>query len=297
MKTIAIQVHVDTEIGTRLGIPNLIKLFKDLNIPATFYLSLGPDHTGRAIKRVFRRGFLQKVGRTSVISTYGLRTLLNGTLLPGPHIGKRHTELLRNLKTQGFEVGIHSYDHQRWQDGVNTMSVEQIENELCKATQEFERIFKISSTTAAAPGWQANAKTFAAYDHANFIYASDCRGTSPFFPKVNGQVFRTLQIPTTLPTLDELLGRSEFSLEKIADHYLSLLKPDLPNILTVHAELEGIKYLSWFQNFLQLIKNHLQLKRLDTIANELLLNREQIPVCEVIQKEVDGRSGQLAFQD
>ena len=87
---IAIKIDVDTERGTRIGIPNLLTLLKELQIPATFYLSLGPDNTGRAIKRIFRKGFLKKVSRTSVISTYGIRTLLNGVLLPGPHIGKKH---------------------------------------------------------------------------------------------------------------------------------------------------------------------------------------------------------------
>src|SRR5580698_5059266 len=96
-KTIAIKIDVDTDRGTRIGIPNLLKLFSDLNIPATFLFSLGPDNTGRAIKRIFRPGFLKKVSRSSVVSMYGIRTLLNGTLLPAPHIGKRNKKIIYDV--------------------------------------------------------------------------------------------------------------------------------------------------------------------------------------------------------
>src|SRR4029077_16834657 len=83
---LALKVDVDTYHGTRKGVPRLLEILKKHGAGATFFFSLGPDHTGRAIKRAFRRGFFSKVSRTSVLSHYGLRTLLYGTLLPGPDI-------------------------------------------------------------------------------------------------------------------------------------------------------------------------------------------------------------------
>lgn len=291
--TVAIKIDVDTERGTRVGVPNLLTILKSLQIPATFYLSLGPDNTGRAIQRIFRKGFFKKCSRTSVISTYGIRTLLNGVLFPGPHIGKKHEKLMRTIKEQGFEVGIHSYDHQKWQDGVGVMPKEKIFIEFQQALDEFKRIFGILAEAAASPGWQANEKTLEAYDAANLTYASDCRGTSPFFPKIGDKTYRVLQIPTTLPTLDELLGRPEFPLEKLTDYYLSLLKPDVSNILTIHAELEGMKYSVWLHLFLvELKKRNIQFKTMHEVAKS-----KEYPVCELIQKEVEGRSGKLAWQN
>lgn len=296
-KVLYLKVDVDTERGTRIGVPDLASLLYKLKIPATFLFSLGPDNTGRAIKRVFRRGFLQKVGRTSIVSTYGIRTLLNGVLLPGPHIGKKHADLLRDVKAQNFEVGIHAYDHQKWQDGVSKMDVAQIRNEFIRAQQEFQRIFGAASKTAGAPGWQANAKTLTAYDEADLLYASDCRGFSPFFPRIGKQIFKTLQIPTTLPTLDELIGREEFPLDKIAEHYLNLIKENQLNVMTIHAELEGMKYFSWFREFLQkAIAGNILFKRLDAFAQECLQHQSDIPICEMVQGEIDGRSGCLALQ-
>jgi undecaprenyl phosphate-alpha-L-ara4FN deformylase len=112
---IALKVDVDTYRGTREGAPRLADLLERLGVRATFLFSLGPDHTGRAIKRVFRSGFLRKVQRTSVLEHYGLRTLLYGVLLPGPHIGRRCRGPMRDIAQRGFEVGVHTWDHVRWQ--------------------------------------------------------------------------------------------------------------------------------------------------------------------------------------
>ena len=58
MAKIALKVDVDTLRGTREGTPNLGRAFDRLGIKATFLFSMGPDHTGWALKRVFRPGFL-----------------------------------------------------------------------------------------------------------------------------------------------------------------------------------------------------------------------------------------------
>ena len=115
---LAIKIDVDTDRGTRIGVPNLLRAFDEFDVKAAFLFSLGPDNTGRAIKRIFRPGFFRKVTRTSVVSTYGVRTLLNGVLLPGPHIGRRNENVMRAARDAGHEVGIHCYDHIRWQDGT-----------------------------------------------------------------------------------------------------------------------------------------------------------------------------------
>lgn len=295
--TLAIKIDVDTDRGTRIGVPNMLALFDELQIPATFLFSLGPDNTGRAIKRIFRPGFLKKVSRSNVVSTYGLRTLMNGVLLPGPHIGRRNETIMRKTAEKGHEVGIHCYDHIRWQDGLAKMSREEVFTEFGKARTEFQRVFGFATKTAGAAGWQANALSLAAYDDANLLYGSDGRGTHPFFPRVNGTIYKTLQIPSTLPTLDELLGRPEYPYERLTEFYLQQLKTDLPNIFTVHAEIEGMKHLIWFGEFLRAAKaQRVNIVTMETIANHYLTNRAQIPVNELIQGTVDGRSGTLAAQ-
>ena len=294
-KIIAIKIDVDTERGTRIGVPNLLQLFKQLDIPATFLFSLGPDNTGRAIKRIFRPGFLKKVSRSNVVGVYGLRTLLNGVLWPGPHIGRRCEDVMRQTEKSGHEVGIHCYDHIRWQDHLHDWSRSEVFKEFRKACDEFQRIFLHAPLTAGAAGWQASAYSLAAYDAANLYYASDARGVYPCFPKVGATQFKTLQIPTNLPTLDELLGRAEFPLASLGDYYLGLLRDDVVNVLTIHAEIEGMAYLSFFTEFLKKAQRQgVGFQTLQTVAQRCLENRDRIPVCELIQGTVDGRSGTLA---
>jgi peptidoglycan/xylan/chitin deacetylase (PgdA/CDA1 family) len=228
---------------------------------------------------------------------YGLRTLMNGVLLPGPHIGRRHTDTMRAVRDAGHEVGIHCYDHIRWQDELAKMSPDEVFAEFGKACAEFERIFGAPAKTAGAAGWQANALSLAAYDVGGLDYASDARGTHPFFPRANGTVFKTVQIPTTLPTLDELLGRPEYPESKLTDHYLSLLRSDVPNVLTAHAEIEGMAKLDWFRAFIAAAKaKGVEMVPTATIAAELKQRPDSIPVCDLVDGEVDGRSGTMAVQ-
>lgn len=294
---LALKIDVDTDRGTRIGVPNLLALFDEFAIKATFLLSLGPDNTGRAIRRIFRPGFFSKVSRTSVISVYGIRTLLNGVLLPGPRVGHRNEHIMREVWNAEHEVGIHCYDHIKWQDGLMNMTLDEVREEFGKARTEFTRIFGEQARTAGAAGWQASASSCAVEDEAGLLYASDCRGTHPFFPRSGGRIFRTLQIPTTLPTLDELLGRPEYPGDRLADHYLSLLQTDAPNVLTIHAELEGMKYLPLFRTFLErALKRRVRFVLLRDLAAELLKAPSGIPVCDLEMGTVDGRSGILAVQ-
>ena len=295
--TLCIKVDVDTDRGTRIGVPNLVALFDEFSITATFLFSVGPDNTGRAIKRIFRPGFLSKVSRTSVVSTYGIRTLLNGVLLPGPHVGRRNEGVMRMTRDKGHEAGIHCYDHIRWQDGLAKMTRNEVFTEFSKARTEYERIFGKPAKTAGSAGWQANGFSLAAYDEADLLYASDSRGSHPFYPRAEGVVYKTMQIPTTLPTLDELLGRPEYPESRIAGHYISLLRQNKLNVLTIHAELEGMRHLSLFRAFLDELKNHpVKVARLDDVARDLLQDPGSVPVCDLVLGTVDGRSGTLAVQ-
>ncbi|MEO5960213.1 MAG: 4-deoxy-4-formamido-L-arabinose-phosphoundecaprenol deformylase [Opitutaceae bacterium] len=294
---LALKVDVDTDRGTREGVPNLMADCREFGVPACFLFSLGPDQTGRAIARVFRPGFFKKVSRTSVVQMYGLRTLLNGTLLPAPHIGRRNAGAMRAVRDAGFEVGIHCYNHYRWQDYLHTMGAEAVRAEFIAARAEFRRIFGGEARTAGAAGWQSSAHSRAAYDEAGLLYASDTRGGEPFFPRIDGRIFRTLEIPSTLPTLDELMGRPEYPEGKIVSHLLSALREDRLNVFTLHAEIEGMSKRSSFRALLAAGRTAgVEFVRLDEFARELLANRARIPVCEQVMSAIDGRSGLVAMR-
>lgn len=294
---LALKVDVDTDRGTRIGVPNLVEDLQAVGAPAAFLFSLGPDQTGRAITRVFRPGFFKKVSRSGVVQMYGIRTLLNGTLLPAPHIGRRNTAVMRQVRDAGYEVGIHCHNHYRWQDYLHRMSLGEVRVEFIAARAEFLRIFGFEARTAGAAGWQSNAHSREIYDEAGLLYASDTRGESAFFPRVDGKVFTTLEIPSTLPTFDELLGRPEYPDAMMVDHYLSLLREDRPNVFTLHAEIEGMGRRTLFRQLLDACRRRgVEFIRMDGLAREILADRAAVPVCEQVQAPIDGRSGLVATQ-
>lgn len=293
---LALKVDVDTDRGTRVGVPNLAADCTEFGAPACFLFSLGPDQTGRAITRVLRPGFFGKVSRTSVVEIYGVRTLLNGTLLPAPHVGRRNGDAMRRVRDAGFEVGIHCYNHYRWQDYVQRMDVAEVREEFGKARAEFARIFGCEAGTAGAAGWQSNFNSREVYDEAGLLYSSDTRGFHPFFPRISGRVFKTLEIPSTLPTLDELMGRPEHPDGAIAGHLASLLRADALNVFTLHAEIEGMGRRAIFREFLGACrKRGVEFVRLDEEARALL-SGGAVQACDQLMAPIDGRSGLVATQ-
>ncbi len=218
MGSVVLKVDVDTLRGTQEGVPRLGALFARLGIPATFLFSLGPDNTGRALRRVFRRGFLAKVRRTSVVSNYGLRTLMYGTLIPGPDIGKRCRVEMLAIQSQGFEVGVHTWDHVKWQDGVARASSEWTASSSPGGCVRSKRYSAFPPRVHGAAGWQMNEHVPKLQAQFGFEVASDTRGTTPFAPEGGG----VMQIPTTLPTLDEILERDDPDGAKALDTLLAL---------------------------------------------------------------------------
>lgn len=297
MSCIALKVDVDTYDGTRLGTPRLAQLLERLGVGATFLFCLGPDHTGRAIRRVFRRGFLGKVQRTSVVANYGLRTLLYGTLLPGPHIARRCRSELRRVAELGFEVGVHAYDHVRWQDSVSSADKAWTRRELARVQQQFAAVFDRPCIVHGAAGWQMNRFVPALQRELGIQYASDTRGVCPFIPVENGKEIAVPQLPTTLPTLDELIGREDLAGITPVDHLISLTAahPARDQVFTLHAEMEGGAYLTDFERLVRAWQaaGHRICSLGDYYAT---LDCGKMPRATIVSGEVAGRTGTLACQ-
>ncbi|QDX80153.1 4-deoxy-4-formamido-L-arabinose-phosphoundecaprenol deformylase [Denitratisoma sp. DHT3] len=297
MPQLALKIDVDTYRGTLIGVPRLVETLRRFGAQATFLFSLGPDHTGRAIKRAFRRGFMKKVSRTSVVSHYGLRTLMYGTLLPGPNIGRRCGGILRGVRNSGYEVGIHCWDHVVWQDRVARADMAWTEGELKKAVERFQKIFGDAPRTHGAAGWQMNPHALRLTQRLGFSHASDSRGTHPFMPVWNGEVVHCPQLPTTLPTLDELIGTDGLTPDNVHERLLqlTLAPPATGHVFTLHAELEGMKLMPVFDRLLAGWKAQgYDLVSLDAMRGGLDL--KNLPRHEVALGEIPGRSGTLLVQ-
>ncbi len=292
----ALKVDVDTLRGTLEGVPALAALLGRLGAGATFYFSVGPDHTGRAVRRIFRRGFLRKVRRTSVAAHYGVRTLLYGTLLPGPRIGARAGDAMRAVRDAGFEVGVHCHDHVRWQDGVRAADAAWTRREFERAVTGFATVFGEPPRSHAAAGWQVNAHLLRLEQEFGLDFASDTRGSRPFYPSMDGVAGRCAQIPTTLPTFDELVGVDGRDASAAARRVLELTRSGGPatHVFTLHAELEGMRLLPQFERLLRSwLEEGYALVAMRDLAARL---GGEVPRHRVELEGVPGRSGVLAVQ-
>jgi undecaprenyl phosphate-alpha-L-ara4FN deformylase len=294
---LALKVDVDTLRGTLEGVPRIITLLRTLGVGATFYFSVGPDHTGRALKRALRPGFLKKVRRTSVVSHYGWRTLLYGTLLPGPQIGQRGGAVMRAVRDAGFEVGVHCYDHVRWQDGVAHADAAWTQREFVRALEAFAAVFGAAPQSHAAAGWQLNRYALQLESDARLQYASDTRGTQAFLPVIGTVRGECVQIPTTLPTLDELIGTDGLTADGACEELRASTRsaPGPDQVFTAHAELEGGQLAPQFERLLRgWLEDGYALVALRDLA--ATLQRERLPRHVITMGAIPGRSGVLALQ-
>lgn len=246
---VALKVDVDTRRGLADGVPRLLELFRRLDVQASFFVTMGPERTGTAIRRAWRPSFLLKMLRTNPVRLYGVRALFAGTLLPAHPVGAGAPTLLRQIAAAGHEVGPHGWDHFGWQDRVERMPAATLRQHLCSAAAAYEAALGTAPAASAAPGWRMTGAALLVQEELGLAYASDVRGRAPFRPRVDGGALKTIQLPTTMPTMDELLGRVG-DVEGALDASLG----DGLNVFTLHAEVEGGPLLDRFAGWLESLR-------------------------------------------
>lgn len=232
---LALRIEVATLRGTQRAVPRLAALLKEHGAGATFLFSLGPDRTGRVL------GALPRVPR---LRCYGLAAMLSGTLLPATDIGERCGEVMRAVADEGFEAGIHAYDRAAWLRRVAHADAAWIHEAMSRARSRFEEIIGTPALTHGAPGWRMTRYAFRETQRLGFRHASDTRGSGPFVPILDGEIVACPQLPTTLPTLDEVMDSEGITAETAPERLLELSRDPPPNghVYTIRAEVEGTLY-------------------------------------------------------
>ena len=298
---LALKIDVNTWRGTLQGVPRMVEILRRQNADASFLFSLGPDHSGRAIRRAFRPGFMKKQRRTSALSHYGIRTLMYGTLLPGPDIGRRGADIMRATRDAGFETAIHCWDHAKWQATAAAANSLWTEAEMKREHDRYIEIFGTPAGGRGAAGWQMNPHALRLTQRLGYRWASDCRGTHPFVPVWNGEVVACPQLPTTLPTLDELIGTGDITADNV---HLQLLRitaqgapgaKDRDHVFTLQAELEGLKLGDTLERLLAGWREQgYELVSMGTIRDAL--DPALLPRHDMVRGEIPGRAGSLMLQ-
>jgi undecaprenyl phosphate-alpha-L-ara4FN deformylase len=240
-KALGIKIDVDTYHGMKNGVPRLLDILGNHDIKATFFLSIGPDASGRAILQLIKNPrFVKKMVRTNAVGLYGLRTALYGTLLPSPMIALSFPEIIQEILSQGHEVQFHAWDHRRWQDEVHTRSREWIRAWFEKGIHGFAELTGQRPLAFGAPAWVIDDRVMEILEEYRFNYLSCTRAKKPFIHEKPGVV----EIPSDLPCFEEVGVPEAISI------ITSILKDGEIHVLPAHAEVEGG---IWSSHFIDLI--------------------------------------------
>ena len=289
-KSLGLRIDVDTLRGTRQGVPNLQRLLKTYNVTATFFFSVGPDNMGRHLWRLLKPTFLVKMLRTNAPGLYGWDIVLRGTFWPGPIIGERCAAIIRETHSAGHEIGLHACDHHAWQKHLESWSPDMIYAQLKKGDDALFRITGERPICSATPGWRTTQDVIEQKEHFRYRFNSDCRGNTLFSPQ-SGEV---PQVPNTLPTYDEVVGTGGITDATYNQHILQLIKEDQLNVLTIHAEAEGMSKASLFKQFLESCRE----QKINVVSLGTLLDQEvkPLPVDRISRHSAAGREGWIAYQ-
>jgi len=291
---IGLRIDVDTFNGTRDGVPALLKILDRNEIRATFFFSVGPDNMGRHLWRLLRPRFLLKMLRSKAGSLYGWDILLRGTFWPGPDIARVLKPPLNAAAAAAHEIGLHAVDHQRWQKKAGGLSREEIADEISAGVKVIRDYIGRDPISFAAPSWKGTDNLLQVEEEVGLSYGSDCRGSCIFRPIVEGRPSPVPQIPVTMPTYDEVSGRDGLNDQNYNKYIFSLLSEDRINVLTIHAEVEGMSKRALFEEFLRLARERdISFFPLGSLLPDDL---SSIPTGVMDKGMVPGRDGWVAVQ-
>ncbi len=290
---LALKIDAATFRGTLIGVPRLVEALRQAEARATFCFNLGPDRSGR------RPGALFGGARKGVpaLGRHGLATFFYGTLLPAPDIGRRCAGILRGVRDAGFDAGVLGWDAAAWRRSAGTATPEWTERQMRRAAAHYEKLFGEAPRFHAAADWQMNPHALRLTQRLGYGYASDTRGTHPFVPVWNGEITLCPQLPTTLPTLDELLDRDGCGVDNVHERLLALsaAAPPTGHVFTLRAELEGQSLLPAFRKLLEGWKSQgYELASLGGLLESIDAGR--LPRHELVRGTVPGRAGTLVLQ-
>ena len=283
--TIGLRVSVQTIFGALQGVPRLIKLLDKYSAKATFFFAMGPDTNGLSIKQLRQSLSLRYFNYKSINYRAILRLQTFETDCK---------DILKLTRNNGFEIGVDRFNSTSWKNNARSASSKWTELQMQRTNSIFIELSGKAPKASSAPFWQMNRDAYRLNQRLGYAYTSDTRGTHPFLPIFDGEIISCPQVPTTLPTIPEMMQGKRKEPNLVLQSTIEHMNGLNHLIYGAHAEMEGGPYYSHFDKLLQ----NWSEKKHDIVSLQQYLERsvENLPRHNIITRKIPGFINPLAYQ-
>ncbi len=291
---LGLRIDVDTYVGAIKGLPHLLSRLRAERCQASIFMPGGPDRTGQAMQRILtQRGYLAKLVRTGALRTYGPSALATALFYRNRSIVDAVKPLLQ-AQVDGHEFVAHGFTHTVWHNELHSMDAQTVSGHVQASVDALARAIGRQPVGFGGPGWQGNFASLHALDRQQLRLGADTRGSCPFLPVMHGYRFKTPQVPTTLPSLDEFSQGLPPTRRDIQALFELIMHQRFP-VYAAHAELEGRGHQAFFDELLAFCwREKIRVVPMTSVLQSALA--VGLPSCEVIQAPVANRPGLVATQ-
>ncbi|MCG6965804.1 MAG: hypothetical protein LJE59_04785 [Chromatiaceae bacterium] len=284
---VALRVEVRTLRGLHEGVPNLMRLFSQFQVRASFFFPLGRDLSG-----------LNPIDTWHDRASLGLKALAYGTLMLGPALGQEALRLMDLARDNGHDVGLFGLSPWSWSRRMARADEAWVARQCRLLWDAYQAGDGGAGPTAlATPDWQANPALLQQLGGDRFHYSAFTRGSYPYFPVLQGMRSTVPEIPTTLPTVDEMLRQPGVTIDNVHEYLYAESRHLRPagHVFAVSAEREGLGRLGLMEKLLVMWKGQDgALRALYDVLKDI--DPASLPHHQVGWGRVEGGSAYMAMQ-
>jgi len=269
---ISFVISVEDHIGYQQGLPALLNLFESYKVDATILFSLGYDNSGLNLKRLFRPAVLS--------SQLPFKQKLQGTLLPPLNLAKSQADLIKSCAQKNHDLGICAWDSVNWQLSGLDADRESTRQQLVWSIEAFEALLGQKPHIHGASGLVINKHLLQLESQLGFDIAVDTRGKTAFYPTYHDVHTKVINLPVTLPGIEEYLQLDEIDEDNVHEYLLVDSQKQLPqgHIMHLRAAYEGRKWLPVVEKMIVMWRSlNWEFCRLTEVRDYLINETYKIP--------------------
>ncbi|MGC8763754.1 MAG: hypothetical protein ACP5VN_09010 [Acidobacteriota bacterium] len=294
---LGLRVDIRTSRGLR-NLPALLEVLQRHGARATLAFGLGPERPFLGARAFLAEPPLAlRALRQGLHRFYGWEGLLKGLLWPGRPLAARAREGVRAARQAGHELAALPWDHWRWQRSVRHLDADRLAAELLRGAEALSEAAGGEVRIFASPGWLCSEESLRQEARLSPLFGSDCRGSDPFLPVLEGRVLRIPEVPVTLPTAWELMLAEGLGPGGAFARLAAEARGGAWPVYGASAELEGGAFLPAFGDFLRALgEEGRKVVPLGSLLAARLRAGGPLPRCTMAYGALDGRPGFVSLQ-